>query len=99
MTDRWSQWLRSRRDGGSEVERRAALAVLAPIRDQLLDAAELHAGEVLLDVGCGGGLIGLGGLDRGAQVVFSDVSQACLDDCRVIAGGAAEYRLASATDL
>jgi arsenite methyltransferase len=57
------------------------------------------AGDVLLDVGCGDGLVGLGALDRGAQVIFSDISQACLDDCRAIAGDAAEYRLASAVNL
>lgn len=99
MSDRWAQWLRIRRDGGSEEQRRAALEFLAPIRDQLLDAANVQAGEVLLDVGCGDGLVGLGGLDRGARVVFSDISPTCLEDCRAIAGDAAEYRVASATDL
>lgn len=99
MSDRWAEWLRIRRDGGSPEQRRAALEQLGPVRDQILDAAELSAGDVLLDVGCGDGLVGLGALDRGVQVVFSDISQACLDDCRAIAGEAAEYRLASATDL
>jgi arsenite methyltransferase len=32
-------------------------------------------------------------------VIFSDISQACLDDCRAVAGEAAQYRLANATDL
>jgi SAM-dependent methyltransferase len=88
-----------RRDGGSDEQRRAVLASLAPVRDELLDLAEVQPGEVLLDVGCGDGLIGLGALDRGARVIFSDISEACLDDCRAIAGDAAEYHLASATDL
>ena len=99
MADRWAQWLRVRRDGGSDEQRRAVLASLAPVRDELLDLAEVQPGEVLLDVGCGDGLIGLGALDRGARVIFSDISEACLDDCRAIAGDAAEYHLASATDL
>jgi arsenite methyltransferase len=99
MSDRWAQWLRVRRDGGSEEQRRASLDFLAPIRDQLLDAADVGNGDVLLDVGCGDGLVGFGALDRGAHVIFSDVSAACLDDCRSIAGDVAEYRLASATDL
>ncbi len=99
MTDRWAEWLRLRRDGGSEEQRRAALEFLAPIRDRILDQAGVSAGDVLLDVGCGDGLVGLGALDRGARVLFSDISTACLDDCRAIAGESAEYRLASATDL
>jgi SAM-dependent methyltransferase len=44
---------------------------------------------VLLDVGCGTGLIGFGALDRlgpGGRVVFSDVSQDLLDHCRRTAG-------------
>src|SRR5207247_3212869 len=41
----------------------------------------------------------LGALDRGARVIFSDISEECLADCRAIAGDGAEYRLASATDL
>jgi len=80
-------------------QRRAALEFLGPIRDQILDSVEVKAGELLLDVGCGDGLVGLGALDRGATVIFSDISEACLHDCRSIAGDSATYRLASATDL
>jgi SAM-dependent methyltransferase len=99
VTDRWAQWLRTRRDGGSEEQRRAILERLGPVRDELLDLAAVQPGDVLLDVGCGDGLVGLGAIERGADVIFSDISEACLDDCRAIAGAAAEYRLASATDL
>jgi SAM-dependent methyltransferase len=99
VTDRWAQWLRVRRDGGSEEQRRAALEVLGPVRDELLDLAGVQPGDVLLDVGCGDGLVGLGALERGAHVIFSDISGACLDDCRAIAGDEAEYRLVPATDL
>jgi SAM-dependent methyltransferase len=99
VTDPWAQWLRVRRDGGSEEQRRATLEFLGPVRDELLDLAGVQPGDVLLDVGCGDGLIGLGALERGARVIFSDVSEGCLDDCRAIAGDEAEYRLASATDL
>jgi arsenite methyltransferase len=97
--DVWAEWLRLRRSGGSDEARRAILEWLAPIRDQVLDRADIRPGDVVLDVGCGDGLIGLGALERGARVVFSDISDACLDDCRAIAGAAAEYRLAAATDL
>lgn len=99
MSDRWAEWLRIRRDGGSLEQRRAALDFLAPIRDQILDSAELRPGDVLLDVGCGDGLVGLGALDRHAAVIFSDISEECLADCRLVAGDAASYHWASATDL
>jgi ubiquinone/menaquinone biosynthesis C-methylase UbiE len=99
MADRWAEWLRARRDGGSLEQRRLALEFLAPIRDRILERAEVKPGDVVLDVGCGDGLIGLGALDRGARVIFSDISAECLEDCRAIAGDGAEYRLAGATDL
>lgn len=97
--DRWAAWLRRGRDGGSERERRAVLERLAPVRDRVLGGAGVAPGDVVLDVGCGDGLIGLGALDRGASVIFSDVSEACLDDCRRVAGESARYLLAEATSL
>ena len=95
----WAEWLRNRRTGGSEEERRKLLAALEPVRDKILDDAEVGPGDTLLDVGCGDGLVGLGALERGADVVFSDISQPCLDDCRALAGDRAHYHLATATDL
>jgi arsenite methyltransferase len=59
------------------------LEQLASVRDKVLDRSGLAAGETLLDVGCGEGLIGFGALDRGAaHVVFSDVSEDLLGFCR-----------------
>jgi SAM-dependent methyltransferase len=95
----WAAWLRSRRDGGSVEQREHMLRLLAPVRDKILDDAEVGPGVTVLDVGCGDGLVGLGALERGADVIFSDISEACLDDCRAIAGDAAHYHSASATDL
>jgi ubiquinone/menaquinone biosynthesis C-methylase UbiE len=71
------------------------LEYLAPIRDRVLDGAALEEGDVLLDVGCGDGLIGFGGLARVGEpgsVVFCDVSQDLLDVCQELAVelGAAE---------
>jgi len=49
----------------------------------VLDRAQVRAGEDLLDVGCGEGLIAFGALERGAgTVTFSDISSDLLDFCR-----------------
>jgi ubiquinone/menaquinone biosynthesis C-methylase UbiE len=93
--DRWSEWLLRRRDGGDPERREAMLERLTRICDAVLDRARLDAGDTLLDVGCGDGLIGFGGLDRvgpSGRVVFADVSQDLLDLCRqrALEMGAAE---------
>jgi arsenite methyltransferase len=52
-------------------------------RDRILGAAEPIAGETVLDVGCGEGLVAFGALERGArEVVFADVSADLLTFCR-----------------
>lgn len=50
---------------------------LYPIRDRVLGHTGLDDGEVLLDVGCGDGLIALGALEKitSSRVIFSDISQ------------------------
>ena len=81
--DIWAEWLSEHRCGGDPEVRREMLEKLAAVRDKVLDRAGLVAGESLLDVGCGEGLIGFGALERGAgHVVFSDISQDLLDFCR-----------------
>lgn len=81
--DRWAEWLAVRRFGGDPATRERVLANLIAVRDKVLDRAELHEGQTLLDVGCGEGLIAFGALERGAgTVVFSDVSSELLDFCR-----------------
>jgi arsenite methyltransferase len=87
--DCWTEWLLRRRFAGDpEVERRV-MEELRGVRDRVLDGAELVAGDVLLDVGCGDGLIAFGAVERGAgTVILSDVSTDLLDECRRIAGDA-----------
>jgi arsenite methyltransferase len=88
-TDHWADWIRTRRTGGDAAYEARMLEQLAVVRDRVLDHAELQPGETLLDVGCGNGLIGFGGLERGAErVVFADISRPLLDDCRTLAAAA-----------
>ena len=89
MSDCWADWIRTRRTGGDPEHEAKMLEELAVVRDHVLDNAKLSAGDVLLDVGCGNGLIGFGALDRGVgEVVFADVSPPLLDDCRELAAKA-----------
>ena len=104
MTDIWADWIRHRRTGGDPEYERTILAHLATVRDRVLDNAGLGSGETLLDVGCGNGLVAFGALERGADVVFADVSRALLDDCRQLAAdvgiaGRCRFVEAAATEL
>jgi SAM-dependent methyltransferase len=85
--DRWASWLIKQRDGGAAIERERTHRLLAPIRDRILDAAMIRPRECVLDVGCGDGLLGLRALELGADVIFSDISEDCLDLCRTIVAG------------
>jgi arsenite methyltransferase len=93
MTDRWARWLLHDRHGGDAAAREQLLAQLAPIRERVLDGAELGGDETVLDLGCGDGLIGFGALERlsaGGVVIFSDVSASLVEHCREIAAGLGE---------
>ena len=90
MTDVWANWLLTRRDGADATLRARMAPSLEAFRDGVLDRAGLQPDDVLLDVGCGTGLIGFGALDRlgpAGRVVFSDISTDLLDECRRAAAG------------
>lgn len=64
------------------------LPVLIPIRDRLLEKAQIREGDVVLDVGCGDGLVAFAAVERvgqGGQVIFSDIAQGLVDHCRNLA--------------
>jgi arsenite methyltransferase len=85
--DKWAAWLRRRRSGGdAELEART-VEQLKAARERILDNAAFEAGETLLDVGCGNGLVAFGALERKAgSVVFADISEVLLDESRALAG-------------
>jgi ubiquinone/menaquinone biosynthesis C-methylase UbiE len=104
MSDRWAAWLAQRRFGGSEEVRVQSNKLFDEFRRRVLEGARVEPGEVVLDVGCGEGLIGFGALElvgTGGRVLFSDVSADLLDVCRELAGGdpRCDFVLASADDL
>lgn len=85
--DIWSNWLLHRCDADDPNCRRLSMELLRPVRDLVLDQAELKEGDTVVDVGCGDGLIAFGALERinSGTVMFSDISQALLDHCKKLA--------------
>lgn len=74
--DRWAAWLLRRRFGGDPERIQQFMDELYPIRDRVLGHADLQAGELLLDVGSGDGLIAFGALEQvpDSRVIMSDIS-------------------------
>ena len=79
--DMWSEWLLNRRFGGDAEQMKIAMSFLYPVRDKVLQNANIGENETLLDVGCGDGLIAFGAFEKSktAKVIFSDISQDLLD--------------------
>lgn len=86
--DIWAEWLLRRRFRGDREQMQSVLEKhLYPIRDRVLNDANLSDGKILLDVGCGDGLIAFGALEKFSmqRVIFSDISQDLLGHSESIA--------------
>jgi ubiquinone/menaquinone biosynthesis C-methylase UbiE len=85
--DMWAQWLLNRRFGGDPARMKRMMAFLYPIRDRVLSPLDLPENGILLDVGCGDGLIAFGTLEKfeGSRVIFSDISQDLLHHAEALA--------------
>ncbi len=84
-TDPWAKWLLEGRHGGDPARLEQMVPALVQYRDTVLDHADIRGGDVVVDVGCGDGLLGLSALPRvggTGRVVFADISAELLDRCR-----------------
>jgi arsenite methyltransferase len=74
--DPWARWV---------LRPENELESMHPTRDRVLANANVRAGDVVLDVGTGSGLIAFGALplvgEKG-RVIFSDVSETLVEHCR-----------------
>jgi arsenite methyltransferase len=83
------------------------LESMHPARDRVLANAQVGAGDTVLDVGTGSGLVGFGAITRVGQrgkVIFCDLSETLVEHCRREADdrgvtGRCEFLVASADDL
>jgi arsenite methyltransferase len=86
--DRWSRWLAETRFGGDKKAAELQMRGLIQVRNTLLKKAGLVEGKVVLDVGAGEGLMGFGAIEKvgtSGHVIFSDISDACLENTRAAA--------------
>lgn len=100
--DKWAEWLLKKRFGGNEEIYKKTMEFMGAVRDRVLDTAEINPGNTVLDIGCGDGLLAMGALERiGAdgKVIFSDVSESCIEHCKQFATGNCEFVVAGAEDL
>jgi arsenite methyltransferase len=101
--DKWADWLLKKRFGGNEETFRKTMEMLGGVRDKIFEAADVQPGETVLDVGTGDGLLAMKALElvgTEGKVIFSDISESCLDHCRQFATGPnTQFLLASAEDL
>lgn len=80
--DQWAAWLLHRRHGDDPAALQRTIARLTTVRDRVLTHGAVAAGDTVLDVGCGDGLIAFGALERvgpTGRVIFSDISQDLLE--------------------
>ena len=84
----WTQWLKQNRFAGQTPEMiEQTTKWLEAVRDVILVYAELKPYETVIDIGTGTGLLAFKALELQeckGKVIFSDLFQDCLDDCKRI---------------
>jgi arsenite methyltransferase len=80
--DRWADWLlEGRSRGSSKAVQRKWASTLRRVRTRVLRGARIHAGDRVLDVGAGTGLIALEALRKTEHVIAVDLSLDALREC------------------
>jgi arsenite methyltransferase len=102
----WAEWLREGRFAHlSEEERVRALQMLEKTRDLVLDRARLKAGDDVLDLGAGTGLLTFGArerIDDGWVIAVEpevDALEALLETAHALEAGGISYLVGDATVL
>ena len=84
----WTQWLKQNRFAGLTPEmQEQTMRWLEAVRDVIMVYAEIKPYETVLDIGTGTGLLAFRALELQncqGKVIFSDLFQDCLDDCKQI---------------
>ena len=84
----WTQWLKKNRFAGQTPEMiEQTTKWLEAVRDVVLVYAEIKPYDVVIDIGCGTGLLAFKALELQnckGKVIFSDKFQDCLSDCKRI---------------
>ena len=85
--DPWYEWLIARRFGGDSAEAQRIRRNWDVLAGRILRAARLRPTDVVLDLGCGGGLLGIAALTQGgvARAVFVDPSPELLSHAEAAA--------------
>lgn len=85
----WTDWLNNTRFSAfSEEQRQQTFAWLFSVRDKILTKVDIQAGDVVVDIGTGTGLLAFGAyeiLQGNGLVIASDKFSDCTDECAQIA--------------
>ena len=88
ICENWTQWLKTTRFAGQTPEMiEQTTRWLQAVRDVILAYADIKQNDVVIDIGCGTGLLAFRALELQeckGKVIFSDMFQDCLDDCKSI---------------
>lgn len=82
----WTQWLSQTRFAHmNEVQIQQTFNWLFALRDIVISKANIKAGDKVIDIGCGSGLLAFGVIEKfkdSVDMIFSDKFEDCLEECK-----------------